>query len=112
MAPSPTMEARRDQMFPQLSTADIGRLRRFGERRQFAAGSRVVTAGERSPGLVFILAGRMEVSQTSLLGREVIIEHGPGNFLGELAQLSDRPALVDATAVTDLETIVVPPKAL
>ena len=109
---SPTMEARRSQMFPVLGDADIARLRRFGEERHFPAGTRVVQAGERSPGLVFILAGRLEVSQNSVLGREVIIEHGPGNYLGELAQLSDRPALVDATAVTDLQAIVVPPRAL
>jgi thioredoxin reductase (NADPH) len=109
---SPTIEARRAQMFPVLGEADIARLHRFGELRHFPAGTRVVQAGERSPGLVFVLSGRLEVSQNSLLGREVVIEHGPGNYLGELAQLSDRPALTDATALTDLEAIVVPPKAL
>ena len=41
-----------------------------------------------------------------------IVEHGPGQFLGELAQLSDRPALVDAIAVTDVESIVIPPQSL
>ncbi len=109
---SPTIDARRAQMFPTLGAADEARLKRFGEIRHFPAGSMVVKAGEKSPGLVFVLSGRLEVSQSSVLGREVIIEHGPGNFLGELAQLSDRPALVDAVALTDLEAIVVPPRAL
>jgi thioredoxin reductase (NADPH) len=106
------METRRDQMFPQLSEADFARLRRFGEVRRFPAGSLVVQAGEKAPGLLFMLSGRLEVSQNSLLGRQLIIEHGPGNFLGELAQLSDRPALVDATALTEVEAIVVQSRAL
>ena len=106
------MEARRDQMFPVLPEADVARLKRFGEVRTFAAGTVIVKAGERSPGLLFILGGRMEISQNNVMGREIIIEHGPGNFMGELAQLSDRPALVDATAITELEAIVVPPRAL
>ena len=112
MALSPTLEGRRDQMFPVLPEADVARLRRFGEVRTYPAGARVVQAGERAPGLVFVLSGRLEVSQNSVMGRELIIEHGPGEFLGELAQLSDRPALVDATALTDIEAIVVPPHAL
>jgi thioredoxin reductase (NADPH) len=109
---SPTIETRRDQMFPQLSDTDIAQLRRFGEARHFPAGARLVVAGERSPGLIFVGAGKLEVSQNNVMGREVIIEHGPGNFSGELAQLSDRPALTDATALTDLDAIVVPPRAL
>jgi len=99
-------------MFPALGERDTARLKRFGEIRRFSAGTTVVRAGERSPGLVFVLSGRLEVSQSNVLGRETIIVHGPGNFLGELAQLSDRPALIDAIALTDLEAVVVPPPAL
>src|SRR4051812_41482295 len=110
MAPSPTMEARRAQMFPVLPAQDIARLRRFGAEQRFAAGTRIVAAGERSPGLLFLLSGRLEISQQNAIGsRQLITVHEAGNFFGELAQLSDRPALVDATALTDLEAIVVPP---
>ena len=56
-------------------------------------------AGETAPGLMFILKGRIAVTQGGEFGRhEAIVEHGPGGFLGELAQLSGRPALVDAIA--------------
>jgi thioredoxin reductase (NADPH) len=109
---SRTIETRRDQMFPRLSDADVERLRRFGVLRHFPAGARVVTAGEQSPGLIFVVAGTLEVSQNNVMGREVIIQHGPGNFSGELAQLSDRPALTDATGLTALDAIVIPPPAL
>jgi thioredoxin reductase (NADPH) len=70
-------------------------------------------AGELAPGLVFVLKGTIDVRQGGAVSsREPIIQHGPGNFLGELAQLSDRPALVDASAAGDVEAIVIPPRRL
>ncbi|TJW76858.1 MAG: cyclic nucleotide-binding domain-containing protein, partial [Mesorhizobium sp.] len=98
MAPavSPTIAARRDQMFPALADADIEHMRRFGEARTYAAGEHIVTAGTVSPGLIVILSGKVEITQAGLGPREAIVTHGPGNFIGELAQLSSRPSLVNA----------------
>jgi thioredoxin reductase (NADPH) len=42
----------------------------------------------------------------------VIAEHGPGAFIGELAQLSNRPSLVDVHALTDLEVLRIKPERL
>ena len=110
---SPTIDARRSQMFPTLSAHDVARLERFGTPRHFPKGTRILTAGEAGPGLVFIRHGRIGVSQGGgVSGRETIVEHGAGQFLGELANLSDRPALVDAEAVEDVEALVLPGKAL
>jgi thioredoxin reductase (NADPH) len=110
---SPTIEARRGQMFPVLSAADMARLERFGTDRAWAKGSSIVKAGETAPGLVFLRQGSIRVSQGDGAGaRQTIIDHGPGQFLGELAQLSDRPALVDAEALEDVEAVVLPGKAL
>src|SRR5438105_15705330 len=104
----PIIMARRDQMFPKLAQADIDRLRRFGEAKSYATGERIVKAGEVAPGVIVILSGRVEVTQSSGLGRrETIITHEPGQFLGELAQLSARPALVDAEALEPVEAIVI-----
>ncbi|MEP9374927.1 FAD-dependent oxidoreductase [Mesorhizobium sp. KR1-2] len=105
---SPTLDARRDQMFLVLADADIERIRRFGEARSYASGERVVTAGEVSPGLIVILSGKVDITQGRGLGhREVIITCGQGNFIGELAQLSDRPSLVDAEATEQVEALVI-----
>ena len=38
--------------------------------------------------------------------------HGPGSFVGELAQLSGRPALVDGVAREPVEALVIPPQRL
>src|SRR5476649_993239 len=109
----PIAETRRHQMFPHLDASDIARLRRFGEVRIFADGAPIMKAGEIAPGLAFVLKGKIDVRQGGAASqRQSIVQHGPGSFLGELAQLSDRPALVDATAEGEVEAIVVPPRRL
>src|SRR5260221_9128069 len=105
----PLIAARHDQMFPTLNPAEIDRLRRFGEARSYRAGERIVKAGEVSPGLIIVLSGKVEVTQGGGLDRrETIVTHGPGQFAGELAQLSARPSLVDAMAVEPVEALVIP----
>ena len=101
-------ERRRHQMFPTLSEADIDRLRRFGEAASYATGEHIVKAGDVSPGMIVILSGRVEITQDGGLdGRETIVTHGPGQFMGELAQLSARPSLVDAEALEPVEALIV-----
>jgi thioredoxin reductase (NADPH) len=96
-------------MFPRLDAAEIERMRRFGEARTYSADDRLVAAGEVSPGLFIVLSGEVVVSQHNVLGRdEPIVTHGPGSFMGELAQLSGRPSLVDARATKPVEALVLP----
>jgi thioredoxin reductase (NADPH) len=103
------IETRYDQMFPRLEAVEIDRLRHFGETRTYAAGERLVSSGEVSPGMFVVLSGEIAVSQHTVLGRdEPIVTHGPGSFMGELAQLSGRPSLVDARATKDAEALVIP----
>ncbi|WP_404286728.1 FAD-dependent oxidoreductase [Microvirga sp. RSM25] len=110
---SATYAARRDQMFPILPPDDIARMRRFGEAATFAAGERVVRAGDVAPGLIVIVSGQVEVSEDGGGDRhETIVVHGPGSFAGELAQLSDRPSLVTAEAIEPVEAFVIPSRRL
>jgi thioredoxin reductase (NADPH) len=107
------METRRDQMFPQLDAHDIARLRRFGEVCTFPAGSFIMKAGELAAGLVFVLKGTIDVRLGGAAApNQSITLHGAGSFHGELAQLSDRPSLVDSIAQGEVEAIVVPPRRL
>ena len=107
------MDTRRDQMFPHLEEQDVVRLRRFGEVHHFADGAFIMKAGEVAAGLAFVLKGNIDVRQGGAVSRnEPITQHGPGGFLGELAQLSGRPSLVDAVAHGDVEAIVLPPPRL
>ena len=103
------IETRYEQMFPVLEPDQVERLRRFGEPRTYRATERLVASGEVSPGMFIVLSGEVAVTQHSVLGRDQpIVSHGPGSFMGELAQLSGRPSLVDAHATKPVEAIVVP----
>jgi thioredoxin reductase (NADPH) len=107
------IDQRRDQIFPKLDPPDIERVRRFGDVRSFAAGERLMTAGQVSPGLVVILAGRVAITAHDHLGiGQQIVTPAQGNFMGELAELSGRPALMDATAEEAAEALIVPPERL
>src|SRR5690242_19939959 len=104
---------RREQIFPKLSLAELDRLRRFGTLRRFALGEYLTKAGEIGPGIFVILSGVVAVNRRDALGPETpIIDHEPGEFLGELAQLSGRPALVDGFAKEPVEALVIPPEKL
>jgi thioredoxin reductase (NADPH) len=108
-----TFDTRYDQMFPVLDAAEIGRLRRFGERRGFRAGERLVATGEVSPGMFVVVSGEVELSQHSVLGRDQpITTYGPGSFTGELAQLSGQPSLVDARATKPVDALLIPSRSL
>ncbi|HXC57226.1 MAG TPA: FAD-dependent oxidoreductase [Rhizomicrobium sp.] len=111
-APS-TIEARHDQMFPSLAAAEVERLRRFGEVKTYDAGAVIVRTGEVSPGFFIVLAGEIAITQRDGLGGDqLIVTHGPGHFMGELAQLSGKPALVDARALSAVEAVVIRPQRL
>jgi thioredoxin reductase (NADPH) len=103
-----TVESRHEQVFPTLEPSEIDRLRRFGSPRSYGAGERLVVPGEVSLGLFVILSGEVVVTQRSAFeDDEPIVTHGPGSFMGELAQLSGRPSLVEGTATAPTETLVI-----
>jgi thioredoxin reductase (NADPH) len=110
---SDLIETRGRQMFPTLSPAELDRMLRFGERQTYAAGDVIVRAGEARHGLIVILDGQVDVTQTDEVGRRtLIVTHGPGAFMGELAQLTGRPWLVDSVAVTEVDAVDIPPEGL
>jgi len=112
-APQSIIDTRRHQMFPVLEATDIERVRRFGKVRAYRAGEALVQVGHVGPGLTIILTGRVDVTQHDESGRRRhIVTHGPGSFMGELAQLAGRPALVDAHAQEEVEALIIAPGEL
>ena len=107
------LDTRRHQMFPTLEPAEVERLRRFGDVRAFAEGEPLAEVGEVGRGLTIVLSGKVEVTQRNRAGPAIqIVIHSLGGFLGELAQLAGRPALVDARALEPVEALVIPPERL
>ena len=104
---------RQHQMFPTLTPDEIARISRFGAPQRFARGEFLARAGQRGPGMVVQLGGRVRLSQRNGLGEVVpITENGPGQFLGEVGQLSGAAALVDAEVLEDVEALVIPSEQL
>ncbi|HET9816661.1 MAG TPA: FAD-dependent oxidoreductase [Xanthobacteraceae bacterium] len=114
MPTSPSiMDTRRDQMFPVLEPFEIERVRRFGKVRSYDDGATLAKVGEVGPGLTIILAGQVEIIRRDELGhRTPIVTYGPGSFMGELAQLAGRPALIDAHARGPVEALIISPDRL
>src|SRR2546425_8471114 len=93
-------------MFPVLAADEIARLYRFGKPRGFADGAHVLETGRVSPGIYGVLKGAIRVTGRDGHGHELpVTEHGPGNFSGELSQLSRRPSFVDGVAVGETEAL-------
>jgi thioredoxin reductase (NADPH) len=115
MAPSRSsiLDFRRDQRFPTLKLEEMERLRRFGHLRTFAKDEALVEVGQTGHGLTLILAGEVAVTQRDELGHvRPIVTHGPGSFIGELGQLTGRPALTAAHAQSPVEALIIPPDRL
>ena len=109
---SATYDTRAEQMFFRFSEEELARLERFGARRDFAEGDMVARTGEDGHGLFLIFAGEVEVRRKETSGDRAIVVHSRGNFLGELAQLSGRPFLVDAIALSAVEAVEILPDQL
>jgi thioredoxin reductase (NADPH) len=113
MAKQSIIDARRHQMFPTLEASEIERLRRFGTVRSYVPGEALIKVGQAGHGLFIILSGHVDISQKDTAGhRKLIVTHAPGSFMGELAQLGGRPALVDAHANEAVEAVVITPDKL
>ncbi len=104
---------RYEQTFPTLTSDEIARIRRFGEVRTYKHGEALFETGKVGPGMFVILSGHVEITRRDGLGHVTpIIEHGQGQFLAELGQLSGRHALVDGHADGEVETLLIPPERL
>ncbi|SOE90538.1 Thioredoxin reductase [Burkholderia sp. YR290] len=112
--PSVRDHPRFQQMFPILTQADVDRLRRFGSRCHYAVGELLYRAGSISPGVFVLLSGKVRIVARDGLGRERVVRthSGYGEFTSDVAQLSRKPALLDAHVVEDVEALLLRPDGL
>jgi thioredoxin reductase (NADPH) len=111
--PSIDIAARYQQLFPILSAREVARIQRFGSLRQWTDGALIFAAGGASPGMLLILRGRIGIGRRDGMGKAVPLnEFGAGQFTAEVAQLSGRPALVDAWAVGEVEVLAIDAESL
>jgi len=73
---------RHAQTFPELTPAEIARMRRFGDFCTYKHGERLFEAGRPGPGMFVVLSGHVAISQRDGLGHVTpVIDQGPGQFL-------------------------------
>lgn len=107
------LKTRRKQAYFPLTQAEIDRLRRFGEPRQFADGDYLVHAGETGLGITVILSGKVDVLRRTTLGHEqTIVSYTSRHFIGEVGQLSGRASFIDARAKGPVQALIIPPVGL
>jgi len=105
---------RLQQMFPVLTEAELGRVRRFGSVSRYAKGTLLYRAGDRTPGMFVLLSGKVRIVARDGLGRERTIHtySQRGEFTSDVTQLSNKPAVVDAHVIEDVEAVLVRPDEL
>lgn len=102
------------QMFPQLAEAEIERARRYGTPCHFTQGSYLYRAGSVCPGVFLLLAGKVRISGREGLreGKTIHVYSHRGEFTSDVTQLSDKPAVVDARVLEDVDAVLLRPEAL
>src|SRR3989442_13392957 len=99
--------APRDQMFPRLTPAQIGRISAVGERRSVRAGEVLFELGEQNTRFFVVIEGAVEIVRPVDGHEERITVHGPGEFTGEINMLSARRTLVRGRALGAGSIVVV-----
>jgi len=102
-ANSAVLEQRREQMFPQLTPAQITVARRFGgQPRRFEPNEIIVSLGEVGAPAWLVLSGHIAVARKDPFGnREEIVHHMPGMMAGEVSQLAGGPSFVEGRAAPE-----------
>ncbi len=89
-------------LFGRCSGADLGRVARLADEVQVRDGRTLTVEGKPGREFVVILEGSAEVRRR---GRRVNVL-GPGDFLGEIALVSDRPRTATVTTTSPTRLLV------
>ena len=82
-------------MFPTLTPQQMERIAAVGKRRKVARGEVMIRQGDPAPPFMLVISGETEIVQPTPHGEEIIANHHPGEFTGELNLISGRRSLVD-----------------
>ena len=76
--------------------------------RRFPRGTTLFNEGESSDKVVVVVSGRVKISFFTNDGREIVLGvRGPGEILGELSALDGEPRSATATALEDVDSLIV-----
>jgi thioredoxin reductase (NADPH) len=94
-----------EQIFPTLTPAQIRRIAPHGDMRTMESGQVLIEQGDRNVPFFVVVSGEVEIVRPSGGVETLITVHGPGQFTGEVNNLSGRPAVVRMRATKQGELI-------
>lgn len=102
------MDAKLDAMrkvpvFANLSRSHLQRVASLADEIDLPKGQRMILQGERGREWIVILEGTAEVARDD----ETIDQVGAGDFVGEIAIVTDTPRTATVTATSDVRVLVV-----
>jgi len=100
--------------FPKLNKAQMAALDRclLTRRQRYRDGETLFKVGDRDFKFFVVKSGKVEIVDESGETPRTIAVQGPGEFTGDVAQLTGGPAIVNAIARGDCEVYEVSPDAL
>ena len=101
------LESRREQMFPELTPAQIARLERHGNRVRTRKGEVLAEPGERYRNLMVVLSGSIEIVRPGFSGEELVIVHTANHFAGEMSTLRGAASVVRARVREEGEILAI-----
>ncbi len=104
-APLGELEARRAQMFPRLTDAQIARVAQYGIERTYANGEILYEQGEADIPFFLVLEGEVVVVHPRGDLEEPVTVDGARQFTGEASMLAHRRSLVRARARGNVRVI-------
>lgn len=101
------LELAKAPIFADLDPATIAAIAERVTPVTLPAGKVIFSKGDKGGDLYFIVRGRIKVSVLTAEGRELAFAHiEPGSLLGEIAMLDGGERTADATALADVEALV------
>jgi thioredoxin reductase (NADPH) len=96
-----------EEATPTLSEADMALVAQLGVRRQVREGEYLYREGDVTYDFFVLVSAEVDIVVAVDGDERILIQHGPGRFLGELNMLSGLHALVSAKVVRAGEVIAV-----
>jgi signal transduction histidine kinase len=97
-----TVDRLRDvAVLASLADDDLARLAAAGRERRVGAGEFLFRQGDRATAFHLVLEGRLETTREVAGEQVLLMNHGPGGFLGAMALLTETPYRGSTFAVDD-----------
>src|SRR5439155_20473442 len=100
-----TIAPREDQVFPTLTSEQIARVARHGQKRRVQSGEILIQAGQQHFPFFVVTDGKLEGLRTSPAGEDLVGSLGPGQFSGELNLLTGRRGTATIRVIESGEVI-------